>query len=345
MYLMPAIALLLLACEGNSEHVFSGNTMGTSYTVKIIEDNITDDMLAEQIGDELQRINSLMSTYDQSSELSMFNQAPEHIEFPVSTDVIKVLEMSGMIHDQSDGAFDVSVGPLVNLWGFGPRSFDDVSSEKYREMVPADDEINEAMSRTGFHFLKVTDSSLIKSRNIYVDLSAIAKGYAVDQLAIILDRAGHENYLIEVGGEIRGRGINVRHEPWAVAIEKPDNLSRSIFKIIELRDMSMATSGDYRNYFEADGVRYSHTIDPRTGRPITHNVVSVTVVTESAALADAYATAIDVMGADEGLALAEAQKLAVLVIMKTSAGFEERSSSQLRKYLELDGPEPKTGVD
>ena len=319
--LLPA----LFACEQESLLVISGPTMGTSYTVKVVGEHLHPGKLREQIESELRRINGLMSTYDENSELSRFNRSPVAHAFPVSPEILEVLKLSGEIFDHSGGAFDVAVGPLVNLWGFGP--------EPSRDVVPLDEEINAARQRTGFGLLQMDDAGLLKMRNIYVDLSAIAKGYAVDSLARILDTQGVENYLIEIGGELRARGINDQGSPWTIAVEVPDNLSRSVFRTLELRDMSMATSGDYRNYFEVDGARYSHTIDPRTGRPITHNVASVTVLSPSAAMADGYATAINVLGAEQGLALAQAQNLAVLVIIKTEDGFREQLSQALDTYL------------
>ena len=304
----------------------SGPTMGTSYTVKIVEEGPDRGKLRSQIEMELQRINGLMSTYDENSELSKFNRSPVSSPFPVSPEILEVLELSREIHAHSGGAFDVTVGPLVNLWGFGP--------EPSRDTVPDDKEIEAAKQRTGFATLEIHDDRLLKSRNIYVDLSAIAKGYAVDQLALILQKQGVTNYLVEIGGELKASGRNDQGNPWTIAIEVPDNKNRSVFRTLELHNISMATSGDYRNYFEVDGERYSHTIDPRTGRPITHNLASVTVLHPTAAVADGYATAINVLGVEEGLNLAKAQNLAVLVIIKTEDGFKERTSPALDAYLD-----------
>lgn len=331
--LLVLVLLFLVSCGGSQIHVMSGKTMGTIYTVKVVGDyfdanGLSEERLESMLDAELIHLNKLMSTYDETSELSRFNQADISQMFPVSPELLEVLDMSGMIYEQSNGAFDVTVGPLVNLWGFGP-----VPS---RDIVPTDEEIASAMDRTGFELLKVGNGTLGKKADIYVDLSAIAKGYAVDRLAKILESENITNYLVEVGGELRASGRNDRDTAWTVAIEKPDSLSRSVFRVIELKTMSMATSGDYRNYFESNGNRYSHTIDPRTGWPVRHSVVSVTVIAPSAALADGYATAIDVMGLSEGLKLAEAQNLAVLVIIKTEDGFEEKSSSAFDTYIDAD---------
>lgn len=317
--------------------MISGETMGTTYTVKVVggvdvqgfDQGFDKESLGARLDSELKRLNGLMSTYDPTSELSRFNQAGVSELFPVSSEVLEVLQFSKIIHEQSHGAFDVTVGPLVNLWGFGP--------DPSQDAVPSDEAISLAMARTGFRFLKPGNGTLRKEVDLYVDLSAIAKGYAVDRLAKILDEAKISHYLVEVGGELRAKGRNERNSPWTVAVEAPVRFQRSVFRIIELGSMSMATSGDYRNYFEVDGKRYSHTIDPRTGWPISHHIASVTVLASSAVLADGYATAINVLGPQAGLALAEAQNLAVLVIIKTADGFEERSSSALDAYMEDHG--------
>jgi thiamine biosynthesis lipoprotein len=193
--------------------------------------------------------------------------------------------------------------------------------------VPSTDEIEKALSRVGMNKLSLQGNQLTKLNDTYVDLSAIAKGFGVDEIAALLDKRALRNYLVEIGGELRARGNNDRGQLWRIAVEKPDVTQRSPFKAVNVQDQAMATSGDYRNYFEIDGHRYSHTLDPTTGYPVDHNVVSVTVVSGQTAMADGLATAINVMGADAGLAMAEQHDLAVLVIIKTRDGFVERYSS------------------
>jgi FAD:protein FMN transferase len=324
---------MLFGCEGGKVHILDGPTMGTSYTVKIVGP-IDKGKLKLLIENELVRINSLMSTYDDQSELSRFNRSPISTSVPVSEDVLTVLRMSQKIHDESNGAFDVTIGPLVNLWGFGPGLKEN--------RIPEFNQIEETKSRIGFDNLSMTAGGLVKSKEIYVDLSAIAKGFAVDQIASILDREMVSDYLVEVGGELRAKGVNSRGIKWSVGIEKPDISSRSVYQVLQLEDSGMATSGDYRNFFEVDGVRYSHTIDPRTGMPVTHNVASVTVIAKSTAMADGYATAINVLGAEEGMKLAENQNLAVLVIIEGQDGFTSLSSSAMAAHLKTnEKPEAK----
>ncbi len=320
--------VLLGGCDQTQQVDIVGNTMGTTYSIKIISTNIDQANLTAEVETRLRDINGLMSTYMPDSELSRFNQSPANEWFNVSPEIIEVLAMAADIYRLSEGSFDVTVGPLVNLWGFGPNPGPD--------QVPAAKQINEILETIGFEHLQVRADALRKNVDLYVDLSAIAKGYAVDQLASLLDDHGIQRYLVEIGGELRGKGVNAQGQPWRVAVELPESNQRIPYRIIELVDMGMATSGDYRNYFEQGGVRYSHTIDPATGYPIRHNLASVTVLAPSTAMADGLATAIDVMGADRGLALAEAQGLAVFVILKRGDGFEAQYSTAFAPYLKAE---------
>lgn len=319
--MVASLILSLGACAPPRATLITGNTMGTTYSVKIV-DKVDAPFLKKLIDTKLADVNQLMSTYIPESELSRLNQAPINQIFRLSKENIEVMRIARKIHDVSDGQFDITIGPLVNLWGFGP----DIN----QQILPSQEEIDLARSQVGMKFLSISDEGAVKKADIYIDLSSIAKGYGVDQIALLLEARGFNNYLVEIGGELRGKGVNGKGNSWRIAIEKPDVSQRTAFKAIELRDQAMATSGDYRNYFEVDGQRYSHTISPVTGRPITHNVASVTVLAETTTMADGYATAINVMGAEKGLAMAERQSLAVLVILKTENGFEERYSEKFK---------------
>jgi FAD:protein FMN transferase len=320
--------ILLGSCDQSRQVVISGNTMGTTYTVKIIAVGVDEEHLKTEVETRLQQINNLMSTYIPESELSRFNLSPAGEWFHASPETLSVLRMAADIYQLSEGSFDVTVGPLVNLWGFGPNPGPD--------QVPAAGLIAETLAGIGFRHLQISEDALRKNVSLYVDLSAIAKGYAVDELARLLESHDLQHYLVEIGGELRGKGINAQGKPWRVAVELPASHQRMPFRVVELDGMAMATSGDYRNYFEREGVRYSHTIDPATGYPITHNLASVTVLASSTALADGLATAINVMGAERGLALAEAQALAVFVILKQENGFEARYSTAFAPYLKAE---------
>jgi thiamine biosynthesis lipoprotein len=316
--------VVLLGCSGESAQTLTGETMGTTYSIKVVTSADLSN-LQREIGLELKRINQLMSTYIVDSDLSLLNKSPLDVPVEVPADLITVLQLSKEIHDITNGAFDVTVGPLVTLWGFGPdKTFPD---------IPSPMQISQAQQRVGMQYLKLGDSSVSRGVDLYVDLSGIAKGFAVDRLCELLDGKGFHNYLVEIGGELKSAGNNDRGAPWVIAIEKPENLKRSIFRALPLRDLGMATSGDYRNYREVDGNRYSHLIDPRSGMPINHTLVSVTVLHRSAAIADALATALHVMYPEQSMVLADEQNLAVLFIIKEESGFVERRSLALEKYL------------
>lgn len=300
--------------------------MGTTYSVKVADD-VDAGALSAAIEAELVAVNAAMSTYIPDSEISRFNRAPVGTWFEVSPPMLEMLALSRSIHDASAGRFDPTIGPLVNLWGFGPEPADD-------QQAPPEAKIQEAMSRVGLDLVSSRDDALRRDADVYLDLSAIAKGYGVDRMAEIVEAAGATNYLVEIGGELRARGQNERGTRWTIAIERPDIGARVPYTTVALDDEAIATSGDYRNYFEVDGARYSHLIDPTTGRPITHNLASVTVLAPTTAAADGYATAIYIMGAEAGLALAEEKELPVFAIIKSDGGFETRYSSAFEAYLQ-----------
>lgn len=324
--LVLLLVLALAGCERPEPVEIAGKTMGTTYSVKVVAEDVDTGGLTEAIETELARVNALMSTYIPDSEISRFNQAPVDEWFPVSPDTIEILRLSRKIHDWSDGRFDVTVGPLVNLWGFGPTPME--------RRVPGPSEIEMARANVGFDLIEIGDGQLRKSAPVYLDLSAIAKGYGVDRLAAVVEAHGYRDYLVDIGGELRGAGANAQGVAWRIAIERPDATRRLPFRTVDVDDMAMATSGDYRNFFEVDGKRYSHTIDPVTGAPITHALASVTVLAPTCAEADGLATAINVLGPEAGLALAREQNVAAFVIIKTERGFSEAYSPAFEAYLD-----------
>ncbi len=333
--LMPLMALSfvvagLMGCEAKPQLVqLTGATMGTHYTVKYLpeSDSISQENIQQEIDARLAKVNAQMSTYQTDSELSLFNQHKGKTPVDVSPDTIRVVNEAIRLYQLSDGALDVTVGPLVNLWGFGP--------EGRPNSVPSEAQIEERRNMTGVGHLQVNSSSLQKTNDaLYVDLSAIAKGFGVDVIANYLNDVGLDNYLVEIGGELQLKGVNASGKPWRIAIEKPtQEANKSIQEIISPKDMAVATSGDYRNYFEENGVRYSHTIDPKTARPINHRLVSVTVLDKSCMTADGLSTAFMVMGLDKALALANKEKIPAFFIEKTDVGFKEIASEAFKPYL------------
>ena len=315
----------------------NGLTMGTSYQVQIVDmpDDIAAEDLAADIAELLEQLDTeTFSTYASNSELSRFNRHGINAPFIASAQMIEVLLMAQEISALSGGAFDVTVGPLVNLWGFGP----DLA---VFEMVPTQSQIEVARNRVGFQFLRISPPSqeIWKMRDVYVDLSAIAKGYAVDQLAEYLDLLGVNNYFLEIGGELKIKGSKPGSEGWVPAIEAPVDTASHVYQIFYSRgdNIAIAGSGDYRNYFEEEGQRYSHEIDPRSARPITHSLVAAYVIDESAARADALATTYMILGPDAAEALASKQRQAVYFIYKSdSEGFEDYVSAEFTRYLGSD---------
>ena len=319
-----SVVLLLTGCDSGPEIIkISGSKMGTTYHVTVVADQPAPDDLAERIDAVLDIVDHSMSTYKAASELSQFNDLAVGSSQQISADFARVLAVSKTVWQLSGGAFDPTVGPLVDLWGFGPIATD---------VVPEQEQIDEAKAELGFQYLTFNNSELAKSKPVRLDLSAVAKGYAVDLVADLLEMLALPDYLVEVGGEMRLSGSNPEGMPWRVAIELP-SLMPQVERIIGVQDMAVATSGDYRNYFEQQGVRYSHTIDPRTGRPITHSLASVTVLAEQCADADAWATAFMVLGDKDGMALANELAIPLYMLIKDGAGFKAIHSRAFEPYL------------
>lgn len=324
--------------EGGQESVppiilLEGSTMGTTYNIKFVLISTTvgsagvQQEMKDGIDALLESVNLQMSTYVPDSELSRFNRFEGTDWFEVSADTAMVFAESQRVSQLSGGAFDITVGPLVNLWGFGPT--------KNRGAVPSAQELLDVKDIIGYGKISVQVSPpAIKKEKprMYCDLSAIAKGFGVDKVSMYLESKGYANYMVEIGGEVRTAGKKPGNKSWRVAIATPDG-SSSYQKVLELDDLSMATSGDYHNYFEKDGIRYSHTMDPNTMKPIVHNLASVSVVHKSCMTADAMATALDVLGPEKGFDLAIQEHLAVFMIVHQKGKFVEKMTPEFTKLL------------
>jgi thiamine biosynthesis lipoprotein len=321
------LALLSGCADKPQSYSFAGETMGTSYQVTVIAAQAPPADLGDGIKAVLDNIDHKMSTYKIDSELSNLNAAAVGQPFSVSAELMEVLALSAIIYSDSNGAFDPTVGALVDLWGFGPH---------YREdQLPNREEIDNLLAKIGFDGIQLQPNvpAVIKTKDISLDLSAVAKGYAADKVGELLSAHGLSRYMVEVGGEMALSGVNMRNVPWQIAIERPLVSSRSVQRIVSLTDVGVATSGDYRNYFEKDGQRYSHTLDPRTGYPITHRLASVTVIADTSARADALATAFMVMGTEATLDYAAKEEIAVLTLSKAGEDFREQYSDAFKPYL------------
>ncbi|MEZ5560763.1 MAG: FAD:protein FMN transferase [Pseudomonadales bacterium] len=318
-------------CEQRDYRRYQGSTMGTYYQVTA---RCPGDV-REPIESELAGVNAEMSTYLEDSDLSRFNQAPVGSWVAVPETLVQVVVAALELSRESAGAFDVTVGPLVNLWGFGPGGHGPRGTQA-AEALPDPAQIEAMRQRVGYRFLeaRAQPPALRKSADLYVDLSAIAKGHGVDRVVQRLLAAGCDAALVDVGGEVRGVGSGPGGRPWRIGIEVPDpQRYGAIERIIELRDLAVATSGDYRNFIEISGQRYSHTIDPRTGRPVSHALASVTVLHASTMWADGYATLLNVLGPEQGMAFARAHELAVLFLVRGANGFEERYTAAFEAVL------------
>ncbi|MAA95439.1 MAG: FAD:protein FMN transferase ApbE [Rheinheimera sp.] len=300
--------------------------MGTTYSVKFFSDLPVDQQrLQQQMEQELELINDLMSTYRPTSELMRFNQQQTTEPFTLSEQTAKVIAEAIRIGLQTDGVLDITVGPLVEKWGFGANG-------RITER-PAPEALNALQDFVGLDKISLSQQHLTKKDSrVALDLSTIAKGYGVDRLAEILVANHVTDYLVDIGGEMRVSGSKPGRE-WRVAIEKPVAGQRALQRVLRPGNMAVATSGDYRNYFEQDGVRYSHLIDPRTAEPIAHRTVSSTVIHPSSMTADGYATALHIMSAEEALQFANQHQLAALIIVKTDEGFTEWVSDAFKPYL------------
>jgi thiamine biosynthesis lipoprotein len=325
--------LSLVACDGGAARRvtrISGTTMGTAYSVTIpwLPTGIERRALERDIDGVLASVNAQMSTYRPDSELSRFNAGPSASWCRVSSDTLAVVEEALRVSRLSGGAFDPTIGPLVDLWGFGPGGG--------RGDVPSGASIGETLERVGYRNVRVRTGppALGKSRDgVRIDLSGIGKGFGVDKVAEHLERLGVEYYLVEIGGELRGRGYNPRGEIWRVGIERPPAAPETPRRVVRLGGQAVATSGDYRIFFERGGARYSHIIDPRDGRPVGHGLASVTVIAPTTMQADALSTALMVLGPVKGAELARREKIAALFIARSDNGVSETMSSAFARYL------------
>ncbi len=308
-----------------------GKTMGTTWSLTIpkLPAEVQSRQLQQQIESLLENINSLMSTWRADSEISRFNTSTSTGWIDVSPQTFSLMQAAIDIHRQSGGAFDPTVSPLVELWGFGHTL--------PRQGLPDDSQIRSTLQHIGLEKLLLDDSAQRMRKTIpqlQLDLSAIAKGYAVDEVARLVSTQGIQDYLVEIGGEIRVAGNNSEGESWRVAIEYPHiEQLRSAALILSVTDAAIATSGDYRNFVEINGKHYSHIIDPLSGRPVTHSPASVTVIAADCLSADAWATAFSVIGASKGVALANSLQMAVMFIERDGDVFTPISSHKMMKYL------------
>ena len=321
----PLLIILLIilfnkaGVEAQTEHLIEGRTMGTTYHITVVT-GVPERLigLKEKIDRRLEAINQVFSTYIKDSEISCFNAFKVAGEkFRVSDDFIQVMQVGRKLHQLSGGAWDGTVNPLVDLWGFGPT--------QRPPRRPPEAEIKGLLQNIGFDRIQIRQPNfLVKNlATVTLDLNSIAKGFAVDQVSALVAAGGFNNYLVEIGGEVYAAGVRPDGKRWRVGINRPhkDAAFDEVYKALSIKDQAFATSGDYRNFFEIDGVRYSHVIDPRSGYPVSNGVVSVSIIADNCSLADGLATAIMVMGAEKGLQLVNRlDDIEGLIVVETSDG-------------------------
>lgn len=331
--------LVLGNCSRSSEPAlpetsFSGFTMGTTYHIRIVDTVLTDlqaRRLHQDVDSLLLTINLSMSTYIDSSEISRFNQSTETIPQPVSKPLADVLKTSLEIGHSSGGALDITVLPLVNFYGFG--------HESGARHLPTEPELNTLKALVGLQHLVVTDTTVQKKISpLKLDLGAVAKGYGVDAVGQFLTAVKIENFMVEIGGEVLARGVNSRGQSWKIGIDRPlfdQQPGRQLQHVVQLENMAIATSGDYRNYREMDGKRISHTIDPRSGKPIEHHLAAVSIIAPMCMIADASATAVMVLGEDAGLKWIESRPNieGLIIVREADQTFREIQTSGFSQYI------------
>ncbi|MDP6967648.1 MAG: FAD:protein FMN transferase [Gammaproteobacteria bacterium] len=307
----------------------TGLAMGTSYSVKWLPVNAAaEQAYGSQINDLIRQVELTMSTYMDASDLSGLNGSPAGIWHSVPAEMAALIAQAQAISQSTAGAFDITIGPVVDLWGFGP--------DPKPETIPTADQLDALRPLIGHQQIVVRQNppAVKKANANAIDLSAIAKGYAVDRVAQWLEQQSIEHYLVEIGGEIRTKGTKPDQQPWRIAIESPGQQTRSVFEVVRVENRAVATSGNYRNYYEEGGVRYAHTLDPQTLQPVRHKLASVTVMADNAARADALATALMVLGEEKGMAWAAMHKVPAYFIIWQDNQFVARQVAGFGQFIE-----------
>ncbi len=332
--LVSTLVLALSGCDSNPERVevLSGPTMGSTYTIKYVFNASTPaaDAVGVEVQSILDEVDRQMSTYRLDSDIARFNQSPANTCLPMPQPVLDLAQYGYELSRSSDGAFDLTLGPLLNLWGFGPQA--------RAKHVPSAADIAKAKTQIGYQHVRVVGNQLCKDADVQVEFNSIAAGYTVDRISERFTELNIDSYMIEVTGELIAKGRKPDGSPWRIALEQPlGDGQRVIQRVLEIDGYGINTSGDYRNYFEENGVRFSHTIDPQVGAPISHRLASVTVVDPSALHADGLGTVLLVLGPERGLAFAEERKIAAFFVMRDGEGFATQVSSEFSRMFPEGG--------
>lgn len=318
--LQPVIAVALAAALTgclHSERIeeFGGPTMGSTYSIKYVRNDGVAPQTELKAATEaiLAEIDQQMSTYRDDSLIEQFNQAPAGTCQAMPEGVLQLVRAGDRLHEESQGAFDLTLEPLLDLWGFGPRG--------KGEAVPSEEKLAEVRQRVGQQHLHIDGEQLCKDADVQVDFNSIAAGYAVDRIVARLGELGVTSYLVEATGELKAAGLKPDGSHWRIGLEAPRDDERVAQRVLQLDGYGISTSGDYRNYFEENGERYSHTLDALTGRPVRHKLAAVTVADQSTLRADGLSTLLMVLGPEDGMAFAERNGIAAFFITREGKGF------------------------
>ncbi|MHC8361049.1 FAD:protein FMN transferase [Pseudomonas sp. LS2P72] len=311
--------------NGDSMESFGGPTMGSTYSIKYLRHAGLPDPTEVRVQVEkiLAEVDQQMSTYRSDSDIERFNNLPANRCQTMPAPILKLVRIGERLSEQSEGSFDLTVEPLLNLWGFGPQA--------RKEKIPAAQALAAVRQRVGYQHLRIDGDQLCKDAAVEVDFNSIAAGYAVDTIAAKLEAMGIQNYLAEATGELKAAGKKLDGSPWRVALEEPRDGQQVAERIIAVDGYGVSTSGDYRNYFEQDGRRYSHTFDARTGAPVLHTLASVTVIHPSALMADGLSTLLLILGPERGLDYAETHDIGAFFVIRADTGFVTRTTQAFER--------------
>lgn len=330
--LQPVIAVALAAALTgclfqDKVESFDGPTMGSTFSIKYVRTASVPEKetLVRETTAILTSLDQQLSTYRSDSDIARFNALPAGQCAAMPQAVRQLIDAGEQLSVESSGAFDLTLEPLLSLWGFGPQG--------RVEQVPTAAQVAQTLQRVGHQHLRVEGEQLCKDADVQVDFNSIAAGYAVDQVALRLQELGVRSYLVEITGELKAEGTKPDGSSWRIAIEAPRDDERVAQQIIELDGLAVSTSGDYRNYFERDGVRFSHTLDPHSGRPVEHKLAAVTVLDRSALRADGLSTALMVLGPERGFEFADQQRIAAFFVVRDGQGFVTKSTQAFEQAI------------
>lgn len=322
------LAAVLAGCgNGDTLEVVGGSTMGSTWSVKYVRHAGLADpaQVRREVEAILGEVDRQLSTYRADSDIERFNALPTNSCQSMPAPLLELIHVGEKLSVESEGSYDLTVEPLLNLWGFGPQGRE--------EKIPSSAAVAEVMQRVGHQHLRIDGQRLCKDAAVEVDFNSLAAGYAVDTIAARLQAMGIDNYLAEATGELKAQGTKPDGSPWRIALEAPRDDRQVAQRVIDIDGYAVSTSGDYRNYFLQDGRRYSHTFDARSGAPVLHDLASVTVIHPSALMADGLSTLLLILGPERARDYAQTHDIAAFFVLRADTGFVIRSSQAFERLI------------